>query len=51
MQRLSPLKVNGKLSGIRQDVQWHGYEPNMYVKTIEQGFAVIDHDEYACFFG
>nr|WP_249365556.1 hypothetical protein [Pseudoalteromonas sp. S979] len=23
----------------------------MYVKTIEQGFAVIDHDEYACFFG
>ncbi|MCQ8884263.1 DUF3024 domain-containing protein [Pseudoalteromonas agarivorans] len=53
MAKATFIRAQGKwkIFWMRQDLKWHGYEPNMYVKTIEQVFAVIDHDEYACFFG
>ncbi len=35
----------------RADLKWHGYEPNPEVVSIEEFLAVVDKDEYACFFG
>ena len=35
----------------KRDLKWHGYEPNLYVKRIEDFLAVVDRDEYGCFFG
>lgn len=35
----------------RADLKWHGYEPNPQVETLEEFLAVVDRDEYACFFG
>lgn len=36
---------------MRRDLKWHGYEPNAEVQTLEAFLAVIDRDEYCCFFG
>ena len=44
-------KSHWKIFWMRQDLKWHGYEPNMHVKTIEQFFSEVDRDQYACFFG
>ena len=35
----------------RADLKWHRYEPNFEVKTIEEFLAVVDEDEYGCFYG
>jgi len=35
----------------RADLKWHCYEPNPEVGTIEDFVALVDKDEYACFFG
>ena len=35
----------------RADLKWHGYEPNPQVETLAEFLAVVDRDEYACFFG
>ena len=35
----------------RQDLKWHGYEPNLNVRTVEEFFEIVDRDEHACFFG
>ena len=35
----------------RADLKWHGYEPNPQVETLEEFLAVVDRDEYGCFFG
>lgn len=35
----------------RADLKWHCYEPNPEVGTIEDFIALVDKDEYACFFG
>jgi len=35
----------------RADLKWHGYEPVPTVPSIEKFLAVVDTDEYACFFG
>ena len=40
-----------KIFWMRQDLKWHGYEPNLHVKSIEEFFSVVDQDQYACFFG
>lgn len=34
----------------RADLKWHCYEPNPEVGTIEDFIALVDKDEYACFF-
>jgi hypothetical protein len=36
---------------MRADLKWHGYEPNAEVRSLEDFLAVVDKDEYCCFFG
>ena len=36
---------------MRRDLKWHGYEPKYQVPSLEEFLAVIDRDEYCCFFG
>ena len=36
---------------MRQDLKWHGYEPNLEVHSLEAFLNVVDRDEYCCFFG
>ena len=40
-----------KLFWQRADLKWHGYEPYPLGKTLEECLAVIEKDEYACFWG
>ena len=35
----------------RADLKWHGYEPAPAVKSIDDFLAIVDADQYACFFG
>jgi len=35
----------------RADLKWHSYEPALEVATIENFLAVVQKDEYGCFFG
>ena len=35
----------------RADLKWHGYEPAAEVAAIEDFLAVVQNDEYGCFFG
>lgn len=35
----------------RADLKWHGYEPNPEVLTLQKFLAIVDRDDYACFFG
>ncbi len=35
----------------RADLKWHRYEPNSEVKTLEEFLAVVEKDEYGCFYG
>ena len=36
---------------MRSDLKWHGYEPAPEVAAIEDFLAVVQKNEYACFFG
>jgi hypothetical protein len=36
---------------MRRDLKWRGYEPNAEVRSLEAFLAVVDRDEYCCFFG
>jgi hypothetical protein len=33
----------------RADLKWHGYEPNPAVASLKEFLAVVEADEYACF--
>lgn len=35
----------------RADLKWHKYGPKPEVRTVEAFLALVDEDEYACFFG
>ena len=35
----------------RADLKWHRYDPDQAVGTLEQALAIVDRDEYGCFFG
>jgi hypothetical protein len=35
----------------RSDLKWHRYEPTPDTKTIEEFLAIIEQDEYGCFWG
>jgi hypothetical protein len=35
----------------RADLRWHKYDPAPSVATLEAFLAVVDRDEYGCFFG
>lgn len=36
---------------MRADLKWHGYQPAPEVEDIEDFLAVVENDEYSCFFG
>jgi len=36
---------------MRSDLKWHSYEPAPEVSAIGEFLAVVQKDEYACFFG
>jgi hypothetical protein len=36
---------------MRSDLKWHSYEPAPEVSAIDDFLAVVQKDEYACFFG
>lgn len=40
-----------KLYWIRADGDWHAYDPDAEVDTLEKAFDVIDEDELCCFWG
>jgi hypothetical protein len=40
-----------KLYWHRADLKWHGYQPTSETKTIEEFLAVVEKDEYGCFWG
>ena len=35
----------------RADLKWHRYDPNSEVKDLEGFLAVVEKDEYHCFYG
>lgn len=35
----------------RADLKWHRYDPDPEVGSLEEFLAIVDRDEYACFFG
>jgi hypothetical protein len=35
----------------RADLRWHGDEPNYEARSFAEFLAIVDRDEYACFFG
>jgi hypothetical protein len=36
---------------MRGDLKWHGYEPNYEARSFAEFLAIVDRDEYCCFFG
>ena len=44
-------KNRWKVFWMRSDLKWHGYEPNLEVRTFKEFIDVIDRDEHGCFFG
>jgi hypothetical protein len=40
-----------KLYWQRADLKWHRYEPTPETQTIEEFLAVLEKDEYGCFWG
>ena len=35
----------------RADLKWHSYQPDAEVKSLEEFVAVVEADEYGCFYG
>jgi hypothetical protein len=40
-----------KVYWMRADLKWHSYKPDSLVAAIEDFLAVVEKDEYCCFFG
>jgi hypothetical protein len=40
-----------KIYWMRADLKWHRYVPQATVSSVEDFLAVIDRDQYGCFFG
>ena len=40
-----------KVYWMRQDLKWHRYDPDATVKNIDEFLAVVEKDEYGCFYG
>lgn len=40
-----------KVYWMRADLKWHSYEPAPEVAAIDEFLAVVQKDEYGCFFG
>ena len=35
----------------RADLKWHRYDPEAAVQTLEDFLAVVEKDEFCCFYG
>ena len=35
----------------RADLKWHRYDPGLSVPSLEEVLAIINQDEYGCFYG
>jgi hypothetical protein len=44
-------KRNWKVYWQRADLKWHSFEPSPEVESIEDFLALVQADQYACFFG
>ena len=40
-----------KVSWMRASLKWQGYEPTPAVPSIDEFLAVVDQDQYGCFWG
>jgi hypothetical protein len=40
-----------KIYWLRADLKWHRYDPNPEVDRLEDVLAVLERDEYGCFYG
>ena len=40
-----------KLYWQRADMKWHRYDPDVTIETLEEVLAVVERDEYGCFYG
>lgn len=40
-----------KVYWMRADLKWHGYPPAPEVSLLEKFLALVEKDEYSCFFG
>ena len=40
-----------KIYWLRKDLRWHRYEPDPSVSTIEEFLAVVEQDQFGCFYG
>ena len=40
-----------KVYWMRQDLKWHSYEPDPEVDSLEDFLAVLETDEFCCFWG
>lgn len=40
-----------KVFWMRATLKWQGYEPNATVASIDEFLAVVDRDQYGCFWG
>jgi hypothetical protein len=49
--RVVRTRNHWKIYWKRQDLKWHGYEPQLEVRTLDDFLRVVDTDEYGCFFG
>jgi hypothetical protein len=44
-------KRNWKVYWQRADLKWHSFEPSPEVESIEDFLALVQTDQYGCFFG
>ncbi len=40
-----------KIFWMKRDLKWHSYEPDPEVNNLEEFIAVLEKDEYGCFYG
>jgi hypothetical protein len=40
-----------KIFWFKSDMKWHGYEPKLMVKSVNEFIKVVEKDQYSCFWG
>jgi hypothetical protein len=40
-----------RIMWMRQDLKWHTYEPDPFVRFLQQALAIVSEDKYGCFWG
>ena len=40
-----------KIYWIKRDLKWHSYEPDSEADSLEDALAIVDADEFGCFYG